>query len=59
MFASSSVLALLGVLHSPETTQTAYSGKKEQRLETSCFSAFLWPPTSMKVRILLESSSHF
>jgi len=56
--ASYRVLALPGVLHRPFTTQSAYSGKKEQRLETSCFSDFLSPPTSMKVRSLLESSSH-
>ena len=40
----------------PETTQRAYSGKKEHRLETTCF--YLWPATSIKDNILLELSSH-
>lgn len=40
------------VLFVPETTHSAYYGKKEQRLDTTCFS--LWPPTSIKERILLE-----
>jgi hypothetical protein len=31
------VLALLGVLQRPFTTHKAYSGKKEQRLDTNCF----------------------
>lgn len=41
----------------PETTQSAYSGKNEHKLETTCFS--LWPATSMKDSILLELSSHY
>jgi hypothetical protein len=30
-----------GYFYLPETTHNAYSGKKEQRLATSCFYAFL------------------
>ena len=37
MLASSKVSGLIGALLTPETTHSAYSGKKEQRLDTTCF----------------------
>ena len=40
----------------PETTQSAYSGKNEHKLDTTCF--YLCPPTSMNDKILLEFYSH-
>lgn len=43
----------------PETTHIAYSGKNEHKLETNCFYAFLWPPTSIKDKSLLAWSNHF
>lgn len=36
----------------PDTIHKAYSGKYEHKLETSCFSAFLCPPTSIKDKSL-------
>jgi len=47
------------LLSLPDITHKAYSGKNEQRLDTSCFYAFLCPPTSIKVSNLLVLSSHF
>ncbi len=43
----------------PETIHKAYSGKYEHKLEISCFSAFLCPPTSMNDSSLFTWSNHF
>jgi len=43
----------------PDTIHNAYSGKYEHKLETSCFYAFLWPPTSIKDKSLFTWSNHF
>lgn len=44
------------VLLTADTTHSAYYGKNEHKLETTCF--YLWPPTSINDNILLEFYSH-
>ena len=58
MLASYKVSGFMAVVLTPDTTHNAYSGKNEHRDVTSCFFAFLWPPTSMKVSNLFALSSH-